>query len=144
MENLTVTVWSWFGEDEVELHPGQLDDAAELAFSSGQCHALALAIHELRPDWEIGGLQWQHIYPGENPADEDFEGELPDHVVVRNPDTGELLDVAGWDVRYRWADDFRPLDPEYIENGLTEVGYLQPNLEVAREFAPLVLQAYEA
>lgn len=135
---MTTQIASWFGPDEIELTPGVLDHAAKHAFSSGQCHALALAIHE-HTGWEIVGLRWDDPY---------FNGTIPDHVLVRDPD-GHLFDVNGYDVSAEWMSrddwghsywDVRPIDPDELIYRFPVEAYLEPDLDVAMHFAPLVLE----
>jgi hypothetical protein len=141
---MNTLVNSWFGTEECELTPGVLNANAERAFTSGQCHALALALHELT-GWEVGGLAWTYVGDEDIPLDlGETLGveEMPKHVVVKAPD-GSLLDVEGWGVEDRWGrDDFRPLAPEVILDTFPRAGYLEPDMDAANAFAPLVLAEY--
>ena len=135
---LNVTHWSWFGPTEVELDPADgLGREAEHAFKNGQCHALALELHS-RTGWPLVGLDWD-----EHPDLEDTP--VPSHVAVRHPDTGDVLDVGGWQAESRWNGgvfDTAPVDRDYVENFLPTIGYLEPDSEAARIYADLVLAAY--
>lgn len=132
-----VTHHSWLGPVETELNPADgLTPEADHAFSNGQCHALALALHELT-GLPLAGLEWD---------DDEFDVPAPNHVFVFDPATGDALDVGGWNAVARWnggyADDLREMTRddvvELYERGL----YLYPNLDAAAAFAPLVLDEH--
>lgn len=139
---MTTQTWGWFGEDETVLTPGVIDDNARHAFSNGQCHALALGLHELT-GWEIGGLQWCCEACGSDSpewcgCDADT---LPAHVVVRKED-GELIDIGGTVDFAEWGSDFRPVDPDALTYTYPDQGYLVPDLDAGRAFAETVLSEY--
>lgn len=71
--------------NKVECVPGVIDDAAIEAFSYGHCHVLALALHEAT-GWPLVAI-WYDDAPRED--------DIPDHVAVRNPSNGKLVDVSG-------------------------------------------------
>ena len=104
-----------------------VDDNAIRAFTNGQCHAFALAVHELT-GWELNGLHWPH------------NSGSPNHCVAITPE-GKLLDVLGlkaeanakeigWNKR-------TPLTKKQIVEGLTH--YIKPDLEAALPFARTIL-----
>ena len=135
-----VTRWGWFGpaEDVLDTDDG-LTPEVEDVFSNGQCHALALALHELRPDFQLVGIEWE-----EHP---DTGDPVPNHVAVLDPTTGDVLDVGGWNALDRWNHGGwtpEPVEREYVTGELLDLGYLTPNLDAARAYAPLVLDAYAA
>lgn len=131
-----VTHHSWRGPVETELDPADgLTEEADRAFSNGQCHALALALHDLT-GLPLAGLEWDDDYA---------DVPIPNHVFVFDPATGDALDVGGWNAAGRWNGgytDLRPMTREEVvelyERGL----YLTPNLDAAAAFAPLVLDEY--
>lgn len=131
------------------LMPGVLDDAARRFFTSGQCHALALAISE-RTGWPIVGINWRA--PGCDCNDDfdldgtwcecDSEECFPRHVVVRHP-SGRLLDVRGWvDEGSDWffADDSADLKPDHLDRFLGRGWFHSPDMGVARQFVDPVLK----
>jgi hypothetical protein len=135
MEYLTVEYWGEWSRDTRTLKVdddgyGVLDKAASMAFRRGQCHALALAIHELT-GWPIKGL-----------GDYDRPNS-PAHCVVWCPKLRGYVDVRGrvsrkyfyrrngWKVINRRV---RPVEIESFED------YLKPNMEAARAFAKTVLR----
>lgn len=117
------------GTQSVELpDDGRITPEVEHVFSNGQCHALALAIHEAT-GWQMVAL--------------DFWQDIPNHVLVRMPD-GRLLDIAGTDVEDRWPTaDCRDCAPEDVDawvEGIPGIGgYIPPNLDAARTFVPTLL-----
>lgn len=69
--------------DTQEVTPGVLDHRAHHAFTCGQCHAFALALHQLT-GWPLYLLC----------HDEDDPMDSWTHVVVRHPD-GSYIDIDG-------------------------------------------------
>lgn len=130
------------GYAEVELRAGALDDNALFAFSCGQCHALAAAVHE-RTGWPVFALARG------NGRAEDPRVPL-DHLYVRTPD-GRALDVTGaHDVRdFVGADGWRaargrnsivPVAGERLRGLLAGDGdFLPAELDLARSFVEPVL-----
>jgi hypothetical protein len=105
-------------------------------FTRGQCHALALAIHE-QTQLPLAGV-WRLF--------EDPESETPAHVVVLLPD-GDLLDIEGPGVECRWSDIYgaavivKPLEVEYVHD-LHNRDYSKPRMEEAKPRAKAVLKKY--
>lgn len=128
---MTVEVNSWFGTAEVELIPGVLNEDARHAFTTGQCHSLALALAE-RTGWEVVGLCWDEDIP-----------DAPHHVAVQASD-GRLLDVEGWGVEERWEHRWGTIDPGPVDiDYLVEQDYYRPtNIDAGRAFAEAVLRQY--
>lgn len=126
---MTTKIWGWFGPDEIELTPGVLDDAAREAFTCGQCHAMALALHE-HTGWDLAGAEWEH-----------YDGvEYPGHVFVVDPD-GNPFDVNGYDVDERYVHDIAPVtEDELLYVFPSDGGYHEPDLDAGYHFAPLVLE----
>lgn len=87
-------VGQWYRKFEVT--PGRLDDAAREAFTSGQCHALALALHEAT-GWPTTALLVAECF-GDGPMCTGLGAdECPcriDHIVVTRPD-GAQVDITG-------------------------------------------------
>lgn len=82
MANATFDVVDTFGHEHT-LIGGQLDVAARETFLCGQCHSLALAIHDRAPDsWTLAALR----------SDAGSDDDLVVHVAVRTDD-GWLVDI---------------------------------------------------
>ena len=138
---MNTQIWGFWGDtQDVELTPGVIDENAREAFTLGQCHALALGIHELT-GWEMGGLGWSCQECGCEEEGCYCEADyLPGHVVVKDPD-GNFVDVNGTPEDH-WGDDFRPLDRETLTEHYPGNGYMTPDLDAGRAFAPVVLEEY--
>lgn len=96
---------SWFGSEQFELTPGVIDETAEHVFTRGQCHALALAIHD-ETGWPIVGIAGDgNHHPG--------------HCAIERPD-GRIIDITGY-AEYAWIgrgySDWFPVDPEAARAG---------------------------
>lgn len=136
-----VTHWGWFGREQTELDPADgITPEVEHAFSNGQCHALALAIHG-RTGWQLVALDWIDLDP------DDYNGydRAPGHVAVQHPHTGDVLDVRGWGACARWNGgtfDVEPVESQYVTDDLLRIGYLHPDLDAANAYADLVLREY--
>ncbi|KIF05177.1 hypothetical protein PL81_14640 [Streptomyces sp. RSD-27] len=79
-----------------EVTPGRLDDAAREAFTRGQCHAMALALHEVT-GWPTAALLTADCYGIDSLCGDDADDECPcriGHVVVTRPD-GAHVDING-------------------------------------------------
>lgn len=117
--------------DDVELYAGvllgeEITPFIEHVFSNGQCHALALALHEIL-GWPICGC-----YRTEG-AD-----RSTNHVILLSPDGG-TADIHGIRcVDYRT----RPIKPETIRRNRMR-DFLKPSMELARHYAPMVVKRFE-
>lgn len=119
---------------------GVTSDAVDV-FTRGQCHALALALHEIVPESELCGVGQDY---------DTWEDEsTPQHVLVRLPD-GRYLDVEGAHperiVTDTWFErvgdgEIQPLDRERAL-GAFDGRYWDPDLDAGRAFAPAVLAEY--
>jgi hypothetical protein len=115
---------------------GILDSTAIRAFKRGQCHALALAIHELT-GWTIKGLGCYR----ENDA-----SDSPAHCVVWCPKLRSYVDIGGRVPRTYYRSEFgwkvinRSVTPSRAKNFRN---YLKPNMRAARAFAKTVLRDLE-
>jgi hypothetical protein len=112
----------------IAVTPGVLDERAIAAFGRGQCHALALALHD-ETGWPLRVL-------------EDEEADAV-HVFVITPE-GKALDAGGC----LGLEEFREVwMAEYLEDYSRERvaqmhhwgGWREPDLETARTFVPAVL-----
>ena len=113
--------WGW-GDRDFELVPGELTDDARYVFTRGQCHSLALALHEAT-GWPIFG---------------DFVSEYddtPDHVFVQAPD-GRFVDVEGTPTIL--GAEVREVDPEDCYESFGG-DYRRPEVEAARHWVEPVL-----
>ena len=109
---------------------GVIDKAALTAFRCGQCHALALAIHELT-GWPIKGLG--------DPYNEDTP-DSPAHCVVWNPALRRYIDIGGI-VDRRKNRRYRVVNRNVSKRQLNHFRYyLKPDVEAARPFARAVLR----
>lgn len=109
---------------------GRITAKAKKVFTQGQCHALALAVHELT-GYQLVGLYSYY---------EDPEYNTPAHVVVRMPN-GSLLDIEGPGCESRWPNDAIEVTKEDVLE-FQNRDYLEPNLEAARPFARTLCKRY--
>lgn len=94
-------------------------------FSCGQCHALALALHEIL-GWKIIG-----IYP------KDVKPRRATHVVVAPP-SGRTADIYGIrTIDYFIDNRLLKISPETIRKERLP-GYLPPAMDLARHYASLI------
>lgn len=123
----------WFAENS-EIHVDKdgklIDDNAVHAFTRGQCHAFALAVHQLT-GFEIQGLWGAHAITQNSPG----------HVVTKAPD-GRLLDITGHPVEYMGAIGFKVarIAPVPVEDVPTLQYYMPPKVDVALPFARTMLE----
>lgn len=114
-----------YGDAKVRLDGNLTPDVIRL-FHNGQCHALAIALHEL-----LGGEIVIRI---------DGRGEV-DHFLLRLPD-GRYLDVMG--LHETATDAFAPdmvvCDPDYALLRYRKLGLYKPNMVFARHFAPIIAE----
>jgi hypothetical protein len=99
-------------------------------FTCGQCHALALAIHE-KTGLPLAGI-WRHDY---NP-----EHSTPCHVVVQHP-KGTLIDIQGPGAEDRWEGIVQSMDVEVVRD-LSNRDYSTPRMDEAEPYANAVLKTY--
>jgi hypothetical protein len=131
------TVQIWKNHEETLSVPlndqGIIDDSAKMAFRHGQCHALALAIKQLKPDWQLIALG-----DGRNRLPYD-----PGHILVKTDD-GNYIDIEGrgaverWKTRFGVANLF-PLTEDEVFDRLET--YLEPAVEIAMPFATTLLKS---
>jgi hypothetical protein len=115
------------------VEPGELDDRARLAFGAGQCHGLALALHDTQ-GWPLVAV--------------DDEENRRIHICVRRPD-GMLVDVNGahTDVEVMQA---RPgcslhgIDEDAISDLVGHHGWALPEVEKATAWVELVVEQASA
>jgi hypothetical protein len=113
-----------YGDATVELGDN-LTPVVSTLFSSGQCHALAVGLHELL-NWKIGVCI-------------DYRDEET-HFVVCCP-SGGFVDIYGCSptaggVRIEMC------EPGYVLTCYRQFHFLKPNMILARHFAPLVVAKY--
>jgi hypothetical protein len=108
---------------------GRIDHNAEYAFTRGQCHALALALHRLT-GWELYGL-YNSDWAFEN-------GETPEHVVVLMPN-GDYLDINGNNALENWRESWPDSEPHAVTEkqvlGFEHIDYRRPSIDAAMPFA---------
>lgn len=115
---------------------GNITKKVKTVYSSGQCHALALALHEL------AGLPLVGLYGDGDDFDEEMgEGySTPMHTAVRLP-SGTVLDIKGIDAQLRWRATVLPLSEKEVR-GFEKRDYLPPDVEAAKPFAKTLLARY--
>jgi len=108
----------------------QIDDDAVYEFTKGQCHALALVLHDLT-GFPLVGL---------GPVD--YHTKTPDHVAVLLP-AGTALDIQGPGAEERWQSSygFTPYQREEVEDFCNR-DYSKPRLKTALPYAKAVLKKY--
>lgn len=132
---------------------GVRDEDAIRAFKSGQCHAIALALHE-RTGWPIVSVGDESCcYDEDCPDDDDSNGVCScqiQHLAVRRPDR-YLVDIEG----PKPEDDFMEAqgDPEWTikpvpDDRLEDLvrwddSWRRPNMAVARAFVDEALTEYD-
>ncbi|WP_439377855.1 hypothetical protein [Amycolatopsis lexingtonensis] len=123
----SVTVEAGWGEFDIT--PGVIDSDAVYAFENGQCHALAIALHE-ETGWPLVQVGVGRMYAG-----------VPSHWMVETP-AGDLLDINGVSSYEDTASQWGAMEPGSVELAwaLYESGdYREPNVEAARMFVSAVL-----
>lgn len=125
----TVDLELAYGRQTVTL--GVLDSNAVYAYSNGQCHALAMALHELT-GWSLA----------EYDLDTGDWCDHPNHWAVLTP-SGSRLDIKGISPN---PDKWGPAEPSSEDRWLEclDCCYAQPDMGTARLFAQLVLSTYGA
>ena len=124
---------------EIDADGKVLDAAALKAFTQGQCHSFALAVHQLT-GWTLAAIAFdtsefgrEDIYSGERDAE-------PAHILCLTPD-GQLFDIHGTGARRNLqrapAHRVQPTDEARVRSLQT---YLKPNLEAALPFARTLLE----
>ena len=112
---------------------GTINRNAEHAFTRGQCHAFALAMHRLT-GWQLIGLfedkwEWRDYLEGV---------DTPGHVVVQSPD-GHYVDVTGTNALEEWRGYYPDADPKPLTEKevmeLSTINYGEPDVESATLFA---------
>lgn len=96
---------------------GVRDDRARLAFREGQCHALALTLHQ-QTGWDLVAIENDGVC---------------EHITVRHPD-GHLIDILGGhpDGLPGSEDSVeREIDQSYIDELVAEGDWSPPDLEAA-------------
>ena len=137
MKNIRVQHWAgWFGGTKTvtlavdENGVGVIDETALRAFRCGQCHALALALHELT-GWPIKGLG--------DPGWDDTPNS-PAHCVVWSPQHRAYIDIGGI-VDRRRNRNWKVINRNVTKKQVAKFRYyLRPNVEAARPFAKAVLR----
>jgi hypothetical protein len=107
----------------------------EEVYTYGQCHALALVLHE------EAGLPLVGLWLAGHWFEDAEYNTTPDHVVVELPD-GDLLDIGGPGaiLRYRGGrTEGHPVTKAEVL-GYQHRDYMEPNLEAARPFARTLLK----
>ena len=138
MKHIRVHHWQYGRSVTIELAVddagyGVLNNTAITAFKRGQCHALALAIHELT-GWPIKGL---------GRYDKQDAPDSPAHCVVWCPKLKMYVDIDGKVSRNYYRNDRgwkvlnRNVSPSRAK---TFKAYLKPNMRAARPFAKTILR----
>lgn len=103
-------------------------------FTAGQCHALALAIHE-KTGWPLVAVWYSSM-----PEDINDYHDCPSHYMVQTPE-GELLDITGTfeecDLDHRgW--EYTTVDSNHADTWIGR-SYLKPDMDIARQFVDSVV-----
>jgi hypothetical protein len=112
----------------IQVTPGKIDANACEVYSFGQCHALALALHQ------------ETSYPIVACLSE--EGN-PDHYAVQLPD-GRILDIEGAkeaEEVLEYGETLKPYTSKELERDVEKYQLNSPNLEVARSFVEPLLES---
>lgn len=120
----------WTGP--VILEAGVIDRTAAEVFTTGQCHALALALHE-HTGWPLRGLYRRPI--------KDVNEDTPAHTVVESPKG--LVDIKGLGVLQRhkeWSNILSVSKKDVLN--FEHRDYAAPNMEAAQAFVDAVLKLY--
>ena len=118
----------WFGAGTAELRVdadgfGIIDEAAEMVFTMGQCHSLALALHQL--------TGWDIVLQGTRDPVADPMSWI--HAAVRHP-AGPLLDIRGLDPEpFPETGAERTAPPEFLADG--PLPTFPVNIDAALPFA---------
>jgi hypothetical protein len=139
MTNKTVKIWGGWGFKTTIVLTidddgfGVLDGNARRAFTCGQCHALAIALHRLT-GLTIKGLG--------NPHDGQDEPNSPAHCVVWSPKLQAYVDIDGITGRFGWScNRWRVLNRHLSEKTAEHMKhYLQPNISAALPFARTIIR----
>lgn len=83
---------SWDIRVTTTLTEGVIDEAASRVFKTGQCHAMAFALHK-ETGWSLVGFK-----------DNYDSDESPGHCAVFCPQLDEYVDVDGLGARQRWEE----------------------------------------
>jgi hypothetical protein len=114
---------------------GRIDSSAEHAFTRGQCHALALALHKLT-GWKLYGLYDRNEWDN---------GETPGHVVVRSP-KGKYIDITGDNALSNWQYYWPEAEPHCIREQdvlkLSTLDYCEPAIDAAYPYALTLSMLY--
>jgi hypothetical protein len=109
----------------IELEPGRIDRRAKDAFAHGQCHSLALALHQVT-GWPMFGI-----------------GGAPNHFIVYCPDLDTYIDIDGPGAETRNQNFiahglvlYTPAQISSLEN------YMPINAEIAAPFAKTLLELH--
>lgn len=112
---------------------GNVDAAAIQAFTCGQCHALALALHKL------AGLPLVGVYTRRYGT--------PDHMLVQLPN-GSYLDIEGPGAEVRWRNwgggdnAFKPVSKRTVQ-GFHHIDYVKHDIKAALPFARRLIKKYQ-
>jgi hypothetical protein len=114
---------------------GIIDHEAREAFTRGQCHSLALALHRLA-GWELYGLY--------KPSELRYGG-TPSHTVVRSPD-GEYIDINGNNALEDWRGYYPAATPKAVTEAqvleFEHIDYVTPDIAAAMPFAKTLYTKY--
>ena len=122
-------------DDEICLPMGnEITADVQYVFTNGQCHGLAVALHELT-GWPLFGLYRLPSYGWW-----DNRSKVTTHVVVEHP-TGAVVDINGLRP-VRFGEGMRPTTANALLGG-PKKDWLKPNMVLARHFAQIVIRNIE-
>ena len=135
MATNNINVDSWWGRRTLVIDDqgfGVIDSEAEIVFTRGQCHALALALHKLT-GWPIKGASYYRCSSWESPS----------HCLVYWRERRVYVDIEGAKKhpcieRTKLVVSHRRLSPKRVKYGLN--WYKEPDLAAAMPFAKAILK----
>lgn len=131
-----VPIWEYGEASRITINSdGVIDDRAKVAFTQGQCHALALAIREYT-NWPLVALCKIGLEQG-IPR---YERQEPTHILCRDP-KGKYIDIYGFnDPIEAWGEDFF-LDDTSVDAIRHFISYHRPRLDTGRVYARTLLKS---
>lgn len=124
---IDVCLWG----ETLQIDPHNIGSHEEYVYTRGQCHALALAIHEAT-GWQLCVMAENENYP---------VSEVGDHVICITPD-GMGVDVNGFQTLEALHDRWGHMCPCFVnvdEQTVWDLGWDEHDMEPAREVAKTIL-----
>lgn len=125
-----------------DLIPGLIDHNAKQAFTNGQCHALALALHQ-QTKWPLIWTTFQTCNHRLCSQDQDAYCH-PDHVLVKTPKE-TYLDILGehsLESLQKIYKEVGSLSTSRLEHLISIEHFIEPDHQAANTFVDAVLALY--